>query len=210
MSVEGERWIIGVTGASGVRYAIRLLEVLLEEEVEPHVVFSDAGLRALNEEEGIAVSHGKLSAKTLLKKSGEIHFYNPRDIGAAIASGSFAARGMVVCPCSMGSLAAIAHGMSQNLLHRAADVTLKERRTLIVVPRETPLTTIHLENMLAVTRAGGIVCPAMPGFYHRPKSVSDIVDLQVMKILDLMGIRVDLAPRWGEPIQKGTAKIKKM
>ena len=196
---KGSRWIIGVTGASGIRYALRLLDVLATFGVEQHVIFSDAALRVLKDEEGVALSHARLSPKTLFGRNAEgLVFHNPRDIGAAVASGSFDVQGMVVCPCSMGTLASIAHGLSQNLVHRAADVTLKEGRRLVIVPRETPLSAIHLQNMLTLASLGASIVPAMPGFYHRPKSLEEIVDMQVMKILDQMGIRSDLVSRWGE------------
>jgi len=194
-----ESWILGVTGASGAAYALRLLSVLPPLVEHLHVVFSDAALRVLNEEEGMAVSASTLSLERLTGVSAEnVTFYNPRDIGARIASGSMLCRGMVIIPCSMATVGAIAHGVHSHLIHRAADVTLKEGRRLIVVPRETPLSTIHLENMLTLSRAGVRVLPAMPGFYHRPKTVSDIVDMLVMKVLDSMEIPNSLVTRWGE------------
>lgn len=199
------RWIIGVTGASGVRYALRLIEVLGGAGVEQHIVFSDAALRVMQDEEGESVSHANLAEFIASRTRAAAKCYNPRDIGAAIASGSFIVRGMVVCPCSMGTLGALAHGLSHNLVHRAADVTLKEGRKLILVPRETPLSAIHLENMLKLAQYGAAIVPAMPGFYHRPTSLTEIVDMQVMKILDQMEVRVDLVKRWeGKlPVQKG-------
>jgi 4-hydroxy-3-polyprenylbenzoate decarboxylase len=127
-----------------------------------------------------------------------VYFYNPRDIGAKIASGSALFDGMVIVPCTMGTLGAIAHGICDNLIHRAADVTLKEGRKLVIVPRETPLSAIHLENMLSLTRVGARIVPAMPGFYHQPAQISDLVDMMVMKIFDQMGIRTDLVQRWKE------------
>ncbi len=205
-----ERWIVGVTGASGIRYATRLLDVLDSLGIEQHVVFSDAALRVLKDEEGVSLSHARLSGKTLFGRAATtITFHNPRDIGASIASGSFEVRGMVICPCSMGTLASIAHGLSQNLIHRAADVTVKEGRRLVIVPRETPLSPIHLENMLKLSRLGVSVTPAMPGFYHRPKSLEDIIDMQVMKVLDQMGVRSNLVSRWGEQESPKTESQKK-
>lgn len=192
-----QRWIVGVTGASGMKYAVRLLEVLSEQAAEVHAVFSEAALRVLREEEGLALSYSKLSAQTLFgKKRANLYFYNPRDIGAAIASGSMLCEGMVIVPCSMGTLAAVAHGISENLLHRAADVTLKEGRRLIVVPRETPLSPLHLRNMLRLAKLGAAIVPAMPGFYHQPASIADLVDMMVMKILDRMQVPNVLARRW--------------
>jgi flavin prenyltransferase len=188
------RWIIGLSGASGVVYALRLIEVLREHAptISLHTVASDDALRVLQEEHGV-------SARSLEELLGpDVTTYNNRDIGAAIASGSFRAEGMVVVPCSMATLAALSSGLGDNLLRRAAQVALKERRKLIVVPRETPLTTIDLENMLRLARAGAIMLPAMPGFYHQPSSVREIIDLLVMKIADLMGLQIDLVPRWGE------------
>ncbi len=194
-----KRWIIGLSGASGGRYALRLLEVLRDTEVELHIVVSDAALRVLAEEEGIKVSSGKLSAKKLIGTAADnFVFYNLKDIGAAIASGSFVVEGMVVVPCSMFTLAAIANGTGCNLLHRAADVVLKEGRKLIMVPRETPLSAIHLENMLKLARLGVCVLPAMPGFYHQPKTVEDLVDMLVLKITDMMGLGLGLVKRWGD------------
>jgi 4-hydroxy-3-polyprenylbenzoate decarboxylase len=192
-------WVVGVTGASGVRYALRLLEVLPSLVREVHVVFSDAALRVLNDEEGMAVGASSLSAQKLLGADvTNVHFYNPRDIGARIASGSMLTSGMVVIPCSMATLGAIAHGIPTHLVHRAADVAMKEGRPLILVPRETPLSPIHLENMLKLSKYGVRIVPAMPGFYHRPTSVEEIVDQFVMKVLDSMGVPHSLGSRWKE------------
>ncbi|MCB0354086.1 MAG: UbiX family flavin prenyltransferase [Bdellovibrionales bacterium] len=190
--------MVGVTGASGVQYAIRLIQTLVEHRVDLHLVFSEAALRVLQDELGIKSSQAKLS--DVLFESGlpkNVHLYNPKDIGAAIASGTFPVEGMVIIPCSMGTLGAIAHGLSENLLHRAADVTLKEGRRLILVPRETPVSAIHLENMLKLSRLGVRIAPAMPGFYHRPTSVDDVVDMMVMKVLDQMDMKISLVKRWG-------------
>ena len=198
-------WVVGVTGASGVCYAQRLLSILPSLVAEVHVVFSDAALRVLHDEEGIAVSPSSLSLEALCGRRDDqacghnVTFYNCRDIGARIASGSMRTSGMVVIPCSMSTLGALAHGIPSHLVHRAADVTMKEGRKLIVVPRETPLSQIHLQNLLALSRCGVTVVPAMPGFYHRPSSVSDLVDQFVMKVLDSMGIEHDLGRRWKEP-----------
>lgn len=193
-------WVIGVTGASGVRYATRLLEVLPPLVKEVHVVFSDAALRVLNDEEGVAVNAAALSLERLTGKNfSNVTFYNPRDIGARIASGSMLTTGMVVIPCSMATLGAIAHGIPTHLVHRAADVHMKEGRKLILVPRETPLSPIHLENMLKLSQYGVRIVPAMPGFYTRPQSVDDVVDQFVMKVLDSMGVSHTLGSRWKEP-----------
>jgi len=197
---NSDSWIVGVTGASGARYALRLLEVLPDLVEHLHVVVSDSALRVLSEEDGIAISGASLSYESLTKRSADnVTFYNPRDIGARVASGSMIAKGMVIIPCSMSTLGAVAHGVHSHLIHRAADVTLKEGRRLIVVPRETPLSLIHLENMATLARAGARIIPAMPGFYHKPKSVEDIVDMMVMKVLDSMELPNSLVRRWKEP-----------
>lgn len=180
-----------------MRYGLRLLQVLAESVSEVHAVFSEAALRVLAEEEGKKISQSELSAERLFGAEQEnITFYRPRDIGATIASGSAVFDGMVICPCSMNTLAAVASGYASNLVTRAADVTLKEGRRLVIVPRETPLSSIHLENMLRLTKCGVRVVPAMPGFYHQPETIDDLVDMLVMKILDQMAIPNELAKRW--------------
>ena len=191
-------WIVGVTGASGMPYSLKLLDVLEQVCDEVHVVFSEAALRVLQEEEGKKLKPSRLSSEALIdRESDKLFFYDNKDIGAAIASGSFLTNGMVIVPCSMGTLGAVSNGLCQNLIHRAADVVLKEGRELVIVPRETPLSAIHLENMLKLSRMGTRVVPAMPGFYQQPESLSDLVDMMVMKILDQMGIHRELVPRWG-------------
>jgi 4-hydroxy-3-polyprenylbenzoate decarboxylase len=197
----GERsvWVVGVTGASGVRYASRLLAVLPTLVDEVHVVFSDAALRVLHDEEGVALSSASLTLEKLCgTTANNVTFYNCRDIGARIASGSMRTSGMVVIPCSMSTLGALAHGIPTHLVHRAADVTMKEGRPLLIVPRETPLSPIHLENMLTLARYGVKIVPAMPGFYTRPTSVDELVDQFVMKVLDSMGIDHRIGKRWKE------------
>ena len=194
---QASDWIIGITGASGVRYALRLIEILAAQSIPTHVVLSEAALRVINEEEGRKLSMSAVRRGALFEKPlSQVSYYDPKDIGAAIASGSFPTAGMVVVPCSMASLGHIAHGTGQHLVHRAADVVLKEGRPLVMVPRETPLNEIHIENMLKLSRMGAKIVPAMPGFYHQPAGIDDIVDMMVMKILDVMGIRVDLVERW--------------
>ncbi|RIL10065.1 MAG: aromatic acid decarboxylase [Proteobacteria bacterium] len=194
------RWIVALTGASGMRYGLRLVQVASLLCKELHVVFSDAGLRVLAEEEGIKVSRSKLSAQSLFGEARDnIQFHNCRDIGASIASGSKLFDGMVIAPCSAGTLGHLAAGISSNLIHRAADVTLKEGRKLIMVVRETPLSAIHLENMLKLSRMGVCMLPAMPGFYHKPASIADLIDMLVMKILDQMSLPTELVRRWKEP-----------
>lgn len=194
---QNQRWIIGVTGASGICYARKLLQVLPKLIGEVHVVFSEAALRVLKDEENITFRGGVFCPESFCgEKSSNIFSYNVRDIGAKIASGTMVTDGMVIIPCSMGTLGAIAHGISEHLVHRAADVTLKEGRRLIIVPRESPLSTIHLRNLLTLSELGVRIVPAMPGFYHNPKSLDDLVSHFTMKVLDSMGIHTDLAKRW--------------
>nr|WP_220485536.1 UbiX family flavin prenyltransferase [Ralstonia pickettii] len=185
------RIIVAITGASGAIYGVRLLQVLegLRETagVESHLLMSPAGLMNVQHELHMAREEVEALAHVV---------HNVRDIGATIASGSFAAEAMVVAPCSMKTLAAVAHGLSDNLIARAADVTLKERRRLILMVRETPLNLAHLRNMTAVTEMGGIVFPPVPGFYQRPKTIDDLVDHTVGRVLDLIGLPQTLAPGW--------------
>jgi flavin prenyltransferase len=183
---------LGITGASGAPYAVRLLRELAGRAVPTRLIISSYGMRLLAEECGIE------SVDALREATGDwshIHLYQPADRGATPASGSAPSRGMVICPCSMGTLASIAGGTSRNLIERAADVALKERRPLIVVPRETPLSLIHLENMTRLARAGATIMPASPGFYHRPTSIDDLIGFVVARILDHLAIPSD-GPRW--------------
>ena len=201
MNYKTGKWVIGISGASGMRYALTLLNAMSShnEVKKIHVVLSEAALRVLNEEEGIKLSPSNLKADLLgLVPSEKLEFHNPRDIGAPFASGSYLFDGMVVVPCSMSTLGAIANGVPQNLIHRAADVVIKENRKLILVPRETPLSAIHLENMLKLSRIGVSMLAAMPGFYHQPQSLQDLVNMMVLKIMDSMGLRNNLVERWGE------------
>lgn len=186
--------VLAITGASGAPYAVRLLEVLATRGVPVWLIVSGHGWRLLEEECGVG-SLRALQART----GGEwknVAVFEDDDRGARPASGSARTAGMVVCPCSMGTLSAIAHGTSRSLIERAADVTLKERRPLLLVPRETPLSLIHLRNMVAVTEAGATVLPAAPGFYHRPTAVDELVDFVVQRILDHLGLVVTLVKRW--------------
>ena len=188
--------VVAITGASGAPYAVRLLESLVHARRSIQLIISSHGLRLLETELGID------SIEALREQVGRgwsryVTVYDDGDRGAAPASGSALSAGMVICPCSMGTLSAIAHGSSRSLVERAADVALKERRPLILVPRETPLSAIHLENMLRVTRAGAIVMPAAPGFYHRPRSIDDLVNFIVARLLDHLGVEQDLVSRWG-------------
>lgn len=189
-------WIVGITGASGAVYGTRLIEVLLDSGIPVHAVITDAGWRVLHEELGWNAARRQ---ETLQEKfDGRVRYYPNQDIGASVASGSFLTAGMVIVPCSMGTLSGIANGASDNLLERAADVTLKEGRRLLVVPRETPLHAIHLENMLKLARMGVRIIPAMPAFYQKPRSMDELVDFMVGKLLDSMEIEHHLYRRWGE------------
>jgi flavin prenyltransferase len=189
--------VVAITGASGAPYAVRLLEQLVTREQHVSLIVSDHGMRLLETEVGIP------SVSALRERVGGaawdavVRVYDDRDRGAAPASGSALSAGMVVCPCSMGTISAIAVGASRSLVERAADVALKERRRLILVPRESPYSAIHLENMLTLTRAGAVVLPASPGFYHRPRSIDDLVDFVVARVLDHLGVEHTLVPRWG-------------
>jgi len=191
---------VGITGASAGIYGIRLLEVLIGyPEIEVHLTISASGARALWEELQIEIDLERFELEALLGSSCDRVIYHPSsDIAAAIASGSFETDGMIVVPCSMGSIAAIANGISRNLIQRAADVCIKEGRKLVVVPRETPLSAIHLENMLTLARLGVCVLPAMPGFYHFPEGVDDLLNFVVTKILDQFDLDTGLIQRWKE------------
>lgn len=183
----------GITGASGAPYAVRVLRALNEAAVPVRLIVSSYGLRLLKEESGIEGVEGLRAATGDWSR---VEFYDSLDRGATPASGSASSRGMVVCPCSMGTLASIAAGTSRNLVERAADVALKERRPLVLVPRETPLSLIHLENMTRLTRAGATIMPAAPGFYHRPRSIDDLVDFVAARILDHLGVEHTVGRRW--------------
>lgn len=183
----------GITGASGAPYAVRVLRALNEAAVPVRLIVSGYGLRLLKEESGIDGIDGLRAATGDWSR---VEFYDALDRGATPASGSAPSRGMVVCPCSMGTLASIAAGTSRNLVERAADVALKERRPLVLVPRETPLSLIHLENMTRLTRAGATIMPAAPGFYHRPRSIDDLVDFVAARILDHLGVEHTVGRRW--------------
>ena len=186
--VRTRRIIVAISGASGAVYGARLLQVLRGlPGIETHLVVSDAGWRNLQHELGME----RPAAQALAH---QVHDVN--NVGAAIASGSFQCHAMVVAPCSMRTLAAIAHGLADNLLTRAADVMLKERRRLVLMVRETPLHLAHLRNMVAVTEMGGIVCPPLPAFYLRPQTVEDVVNHSVARVLDLIDVEHQLAPRW--------------
>ncbi|HEU0015009.1 MAG TPA: flavin prenyltransferase UbiX [Longimicrobium sp.] len=183
----------GITGASGAPYAVRLLRALNEAGAAVRLIVSGYGWRLLAEESGI---DGEAALRAATGDWSRVELYDALDRGATPASGSAPSRGMVVCPCSMGTLASIAAGTSRNLVERAADVALKERRPLVLVPRETPLSLIHLENMTRLTRAGATILPAAPGFYHRPRSIDDMVDFVAARILDHLGVEHAVGRRW--------------
>ena len=195
---QGAPLVMAITGASGAPYAIRLLEQLLGAERRVSLIVSSHGFRLLETETQVKDLAGLRTAVGEKRFDKLVTVFDDNDRGAAPASGSSLAGGMVICPCSMGTLASIAAGTSRSLVERAADVALKERRPLLMVTRETPLSLIHLENMRRVTLAGAVVMPAAPGFYHRPEKVSDLVDFIVARALDHLGVPNTLAPRWGE------------
>ncbi|HUF50159.1 MAG TPA: flavin prenyltransferase UbiX [Longimicrobiales bacterium] len=189
---------VAITGASGAPYAIRLLAALNDAAVPVRLIVSSTAWRLLREETDIEDEAG------LRQRTGDwsqVISYHDDDRGATPASGSAPSRGMVVCPCSMGTLASIAQGTTRSLIERAADVVLKERRRLILVPRETPYSQIHLENMLRLTQAGAIIVPASPGFYHRPQTIAELLDFIVGRVLAHLDVASDIGPRWqaGEP-----------
>ena len=184
---------LAITGASGAPYAVHLLRALNDADVRVGLIVSKTGWRLLAEEMGIA-NEPELRAATGNWK--RVVLYADDDRGATPASGSAPSRGMVVCPCSMGTLASIAQGTTRSLIERAADVALKERRPLILVPRETPYSAIHLENMLRLTHAGAVVLPASPGFYHRPQRMEELFDFIAARILQHLGIAHTIGPQW--------------
>lgn len=206
--------VLAITGASGSAYAVRLLQSLLVAERTVHLTISPAACQVFESELGLKVDLKEFDPAPLLAPlpppyvsdrpalpeitaTDKLHYYHFHNFSAGIASGSFLTDGMAVCPCSMGTLGALAHGLSSNLIHRAADVHLKERRKLVLVPRETPLGSIQLENMKRLSDAGAIVMPAMPGYYHEPTGMLDLVDFVVARVLDQLGVEHRLLKRWG-------------
>lgn len=195
-----------MTGASGAAYGLRLVDVLLRAGRTVHFTLSPAAVQVLETETDVRVKLAETEfdpAALLGPEAAELDlsklvYHQFRNFRAGIASGSFRTAGMAVCPCSMGTLAALAHGVSENLIHRAADVHLKERRKLVLVPRETPLGLVQLRNMVAVTEAGAMILPAMPGFYHRPKELGDLVDFVVGRVCDQLGVPHALHRQWGD------------
>jgi len=194
---------LALSGASGMAYGLRLLECLLAADLQVTLLVSQAAHIVAKQELGVALPARagdleKQLSEGLNARDGQLRVFGREDWNAPVASGSNPADAMVVCPCSMGTLAAIAHGLSDNLIERAADVMLKEQKKLILVPREAPFSTLHLENMLTLSKMNAVILPANPGFYHRPQSVEDIIDFIVARILDQLGIQHALMARWGE------------
>lgn len=195
--------VLGITGASGAPYAIRLLEVLIRAGRTVHVTMSPAAVQVFQAELGLSLDLRQPQFADLLpdelrdKAKPLVNYHHFMNFSAGIASGSFRTEGMVICPCSMGTVSAIAHGTSQNLIHRAADVHLKEKRRLILVPRETPLGLVQLRNMTLCAEAGATLLPAMPAYYTRPQTIQDMIDFVVARISDQLGVEHQLLKRWG-------------
>jgi len=208
--------VLAITGASGVVYAVRLLEVLLAAGCDVYLSISPAGQAVLREELGLTVDLDDFDPASVRSPEwsearpasgdalGRTHYCHYQNLMAPIASGSFLTGGMVVCPCSGSTLGAISHAMGSNLIHRAAEVQLKERRKLILVPRETPLSLVQLDNMRRATEAGAVILPASPGFYHGAATISDLVDFIVARICDQLGIGQNLIRRWGSAVEEKT------
>lgn len=194
---------LALTGASGMPYGIRLLECLLRGGARVYLLYSQVAQIVARQEMDLTLPSRPRELEALLAEryaahSGSLRVFGRDEWYAPVASGSNPPDAMVICPCTMGTLAAIAAGLAHNLIERAADVVLKERRPLILVPRETPFSAVHLENMLKLARCGAVILPANPGFYHRPENVQQVVDFVVARVLDHLGITHDLMPRWGE------------
>ena len=192
-----DRYIVAITGASGAIYGVRLVEVLSKAECEIHLTITEAAAKVIAHELMVSLD---LENEEEVKRffGNNVIYYHYNQLESPIASGSYKTNGMIVVPCSVGALGRIASGISNNLVERAADVMLKERRKLILVPRETPFSSIHLENMLRLSNAGAVILPAIPGFYHHPRSIDDQVDFVVSRILDHLGIDNQLIKRYGE------------
>ena len=196
------------TGASGMPYGLRLLECLLHAGIRVYLLYSQAAQVVAKQEMDIALPARAREAEEFLVRrfnvgDGALRVFGREEWFAPVASGSNPAEAMAICPCSMGTLAAVACGLADNLIERAADVMMKERRPLVLVPRETPLSAIHLENMLRLAHAGAAILPANPGFYHHPARVEDLVDFVVGRVLDQLRVPHQLTPRWGEPASRG-------
>ena len=195
-------YTIAITGASGAPYGIRVLESLIKGGHHVYLTITGDGLHILNDETGLMLKGSEKDIQLALEKhiaakEGQLRYFNEDNMYAPIASGSAKVDGMVVIPCSMKALSSIANGFASNLIERAADVTIKEKRKLIIVPRETPLSTIHLRNLLALSEIGCHIIPAMPAFYHHPKKLQDMIDFLAGRVLDALGVENDLSPRWG-------------
>jgi 4-hydroxy-3-polyprenylbenzoate decarboxylase len=193
---------VALSGASGMAYGLRLLECLIQAELQVYLLVSQAAHIVAKQELGVTLPAraGELERQLsagMDARDGQLRVFGREDWNAPVASGSNPADAMVVCPCSMGTLAAIAHGLSDNLIERAADVVLKEGRKLVLVPRETPFSALHLENMLTLARMNAVILPANPGFYHRPQTIEGVVDFVVARILDQLGVEHALMARWG-------------
>lgn len=203
MTVSARTIVLGITGASGAPYAVRLLEQLLSAGMRVCLSISPAGATVIQQELGITLDLQRFDLSALVPQAsdlpGEVTYFHHQDLMAPMASGSARTAAMVVCPCSGGTLSSIAHAASGNLIQRAADVHLKERRPLILVPRETPLSTPQLENMLRCSQFGATILPAMPGYYHQPQAIGDLVDFVVARILDQLQIEHRLSKRWNSP-----------
>lgn len=199
MTTDGPPLVVAMTGASGAPYAIGLLKTLLSLGRTVHLTISPSAVEVMKAEVGVAPALDRFDHADLVGDvpAGGLVYHHHQNFSAGIASGSFLTAGMVVVPCSMSTLGSIAHGITSNLVTRAADVHLKERRKLVLVPRETPLSLVHLENMVQVTRAGAVVLPASPAWYHRPKGLDDMVAFVVGRICDQLGVANHLIPRWG-------------
>ncbi len=208
-------YAVGITGGSGAPYALRLLGALLASGHDAHVVISAAGQKMLQLESGLRLGRTLREKEDALAHAleggeqgrGSLRLFDAMNLAAPISSGSFPCAGMVIVPCSMGTLGRVANGISSSLIERAADVALKERRRLIVVPRETPLSEIHLRNMLALRQAGADILPAMPAFYHRPQRIADMVDMIAGRILDRLGVENALAFQWGKDTSAGDIEM---
>jgi 4-hydroxy-3-polyprenylbenzoate decarboxylase len=205
--------VLGITGASGAPYGLRLLQVLLDTGRNVHLVISPSAVEVIKTEMDRTVRLDRFQPIDLLGEEAverlrpnlpNLHYHHYQNFMTGIASGSFRTAGMAICPCSMGTIAAVAQGLSQNLIHRAADVHLKERRKLVLVPRETPLGLIQLRNLTACAEAGAVILPAMPAFYTRPKSLDDMIDFVVGRVCDQLGVEHRLFRRWGEPLPDAT------
>ncbi len=191
---------VGITGASGAVYGVRLVRELLKGGHLVHLMITEAGWQVFRDELDWPCEDREavIRERFAVDLPGELRYWTLRDFSSPVASGSYRCDGMIIIPCSMGTLSGIANGASGNLLERAADVMLKEGRPLVIVPRETPLTSIHLENMLKLSRAGARIVPAMPGYYHRPQTMDDLIHFVVGKVLDVLDIPHTLFRRWGE------------